>query len=130
MVICCKCGRSGVCRNYFCVKNGKHCTNCMPSCLGKCTNYIMLNRPESVLLKWLVTMFQFRRVFRGQPPLFLRGSQRSTLGLFVGMSEQGLRASIDTFNGCDTDQLIPRMVLDWIFLLKISGVMQDEHFLT
>ena len=35
---CCRCNRSGSCRNCSCVKNGQNCTNCLPGRLDKCTN--------------------------------------------------------------------------------------------
>lgn len=35
---CCKCNRTGRCRNCSCVKAGKHCLSCLPSCLGQCVN--------------------------------------------------------------------------------------------
>ena len=38
MVACCKCNRSGQCRGCACVKAGKHCSNCLPSRLGNCSN--------------------------------------------------------------------------------------------
>ncbi len=38
MVVCCKCNRSGHCRNCACVKAGKTCQSCLPSRLIQCTN--------------------------------------------------------------------------------------------
>ena len=32
------CNRTGLCKRCACVKAGKHCTNCLPSKLGSCTN--------------------------------------------------------------------------------------------
>ena len=39
MVVCCKCSRSGLCRNCACVKAGKLCQSCLPSRLSKCLNF-------------------------------------------------------------------------------------------
>ena len=38
MAACCKCCRTGVCRNCSCVKNGQRCLNCFPGRLGSCVN--------------------------------------------------------------------------------------------
>ena len=35
---CCKCNKTGRCRNCACVKAGKSCQNCLPSRLGQCLN--------------------------------------------------------------------------------------------
>ena len=35
---CCKCNRTGLCRNCACVKAGKRCNTCLPSRLGHCAN--------------------------------------------------------------------------------------------
>ena len=35
---CCRCNRSGRCRNCSCVKNGTLCQDCLPQRLGNCTN--------------------------------------------------------------------------------------------
>ena len=35
---CCKCNRSGRCRNCSCVKSGRICQGCLPQRLGHCTN--------------------------------------------------------------------------------------------
>ena len=35
---CCKCNRSGRCRNCSCVKSGRTCQGCLPQRLGHCTN--------------------------------------------------------------------------------------------
>ena len=35
---CCKCNRSGRCRNCSCVKGGKICQGCLPQRLGHCAN--------------------------------------------------------------------------------------------
>lgn len=44
MVVCCKCNRSGHCRNCACVKAGKTCQGCLPSRLNQCTN---INPPST-----------------------------------------------------------------------------------
>ena len=36
---CCRCNRSGRCRNCVCCKQKSLCFNCLPSRLGKCENY-------------------------------------------------------------------------------------------
>lgn len=36
---CCRCNRTGRCRNCSCVKASKHCQSCLPSRLGQCSNY-------------------------------------------------------------------------------------------
>ncbi len=38
MVLCCKCNKTGRCRNCACVKAGIQCQNCLPSRLGNCSN--------------------------------------------------------------------------------------------
>ena len=35
---CCRCNRSGRCRNCSCAKSGKTCQGCLPQRLGNCTN--------------------------------------------------------------------------------------------
>ena len=35
---CCKCNKTGRCRNCSCVKAGIHCQSCLPSRLGSCSN--------------------------------------------------------------------------------------------
>ena len=35
---CCRCNRSGRCRNCSCVKSGTPCQGCLPQRLGNCTN--------------------------------------------------------------------------------------------
>ena len=35
---CCRCNKSGSCRNCSCVKANSKCTNCLPSRLNKCSN--------------------------------------------------------------------------------------------
>ena len=40
---CCRCNRSGRCRNCFCVKSGRTCQGCLPLRLGNCTN---VSRPS------------------------------------------------------------------------------------
>ena len=35
---CCRCNRSGRCRNCSCVKAGSTCQNCLPQRLGNCSN--------------------------------------------------------------------------------------------
>ena len=35
---CCRCNRSGRCRNCSCVKNGTLCQDCLPQRLGNCIN--------------------------------------------------------------------------------------------
>ena len=39
---CCRCNRSGRCRNCSCVKNGIFCQGCLPQRLGNCSNTTML----------------------------------------------------------------------------------------
>ena len=39
MPVCCKCNRSGHCSNCKCSRDGRLCTNCLPSRLKKCKNY-------------------------------------------------------------------------------------------
>ena len=38
MVLCCRCNKTGRCRNCACVKAGSLCQSCLPSRLGQCTN--------------------------------------------------------------------------------------------
>lgn len=38
MVVCCKCNRSGHCRNCACVKAGRLCQGCLPGRLKHCSN--------------------------------------------------------------------------------------------
>ena len=35
---CCRCNRSGICRNCSCVRDGIECTSCLPKRLGQCQN--------------------------------------------------------------------------------------------
>ena len=35
---CCKCNRTGTCKNCSCVKKNSRCTNCLPCRLNKCAN--------------------------------------------------------------------------------------------
>ena len=35
---CCRCNRSGICRNCLCVRDGIECTSCLPKRLGQCQN--------------------------------------------------------------------------------------------
>ena len=37
-MVCCKCNRSGYCRNCVCVKANRTCVDCLPGKLGQCTN--------------------------------------------------------------------------------------------
>ena len=36
--VCCRCNRQGKCKNCLCVKQGRVCTNCLPSRAGGCQN--------------------------------------------------------------------------------------------
>lgn len=36
---CCRCNRTGKCKNCHCVKQGTICTNCLPLRLGNCENH-------------------------------------------------------------------------------------------
>ena len=36
---CCRCNRTGVCRNCSCKKSGNPCTSCLPGRLGNCVNH-------------------------------------------------------------------------------------------
>ena len=36
---CCRCNKTGRCRNCSCVKTGNHCQSCLPSRLGQCSNH-------------------------------------------------------------------------------------------
>ncbi len=38
MVLCCRCNKTGRCRNCACVKADIQCQNCLPSRLGNCCN--------------------------------------------------------------------------------------------
>ena len=35
---CCRCNRSGICRNCSCAREGKACISCLPKRLGQCKN--------------------------------------------------------------------------------------------
>ena len=35
---CCKCNRTGTCKNCSCAKKNSRCTNCLPCLLNKCAN--------------------------------------------------------------------------------------------
>lgn len=37
---CCRCNRTGSCRNCRCVKTGNPCQGCLPQRLGKCVNTV------------------------------------------------------------------------------------------
>ena len=37
-MLCCRCNRSGRCRNCSFVKAGSPCQSCLPQCLGNCSN--------------------------------------------------------------------------------------------
>ena len=37
---CCRCNRTGRCRNCACAKSGKPCQNCLPQRLGNCANTV------------------------------------------------------------------------------------------
>ena len=39
MASCCRCNKTGRCRNCSCVKAGKQCLSCLPHRLGQCSNY-------------------------------------------------------------------------------------------
>ena len=39
---CCRCNRTGTCRNCVCKKAGKSCFSCLPGKLGKCSNHSTL----------------------------------------------------------------------------------------
>ena len=41
MVVCCKCNRTGHCRNCACVKAGRRCLDCLPARWGHCSNALM-----------------------------------------------------------------------------------------
>ena len=43
---CCRCNRTGRCRNCACVKAGNPCQNCLPGRLGQCLNTEPTVRPE------------------------------------------------------------------------------------
>ena len=49
MVLCCKCNRTGRCRNCACVKAGKSCLNCLPTRLGQFTNSSIASSLPSTL---------------------------------------------------------------------------------
>ena len=35
---CCRCNRTGTCKNCSCVKAGRRCEKCLPGCFGRCLN--------------------------------------------------------------------------------------------
>ena len=44
---CCRCNRTGRCRNCSCVKNGRQCLGCLPQRLGNCINTVQTQPPLS-----------------------------------------------------------------------------------
>ena len=46
MVNCCRCNRTGSCRNCACVKAGRSCQSCLPSRLGHCLNDTGSSSPD------------------------------------------------------------------------------------
>ncbi len=46
---CCRCNKTGRCRNCSCVKTGSQCLSCLPGRLGQCSNGNVLTpqRPEA-----------------------------------------------------------------------------------
>ena len=38
-MVCCRCNKTGRCRNCSCVKAGKSCRSCLPIRLGQCENH-------------------------------------------------------------------------------------------
>ena len=47
MVVCCRCNKTGRCKNCACVKAGKLCQNCLPDRLGHCLNTTAAARPTT-----------------------------------------------------------------------------------
>ena len=39
-MVCCKCNKTGKCKGCSCVKEGKHCINCLPGKMGVCANVV------------------------------------------------------------------------------------------
>ena len=46
-MVCCRCNKTGRCRNCACVKAGKLCQNCLPDRLGHCLNTTTAARPTT-----------------------------------------------------------------------------------
>ena len=44
---CCRCNRTGRCRNCSCVKMGRQCLGCLPQRLGNCINTVQTQPPQS-----------------------------------------------------------------------------------
>lgn len=45
---CCKCQNTGVCKSCLCVREGRHCTDCYPSRLGRCCNLPLDPLPQQL----------------------------------------------------------------------------------
>ena len=44
---CCRCNKTGQCRNCSCAKTGNDCQSCLPSHLGQCSNCsIAISQPD------------------------------------------------------------------------------------
>ena len=48
---CCRCNRTGRCRNCLCVKNGKPCQGCLPQQLGNCANTVRTQPSQAALTR-------------------------------------------------------------------------------
>ena len=50
-MVCCRCNKTGRCRNCSCEKTGNHCQSCLPSRLGQCSNCsITISQPDGTSL--------------------------------------------------------------------------------
>ena len=43
-MVCCRCNKSGYCRNCACIRAGKSCQGCLSSRLNKCSNISLATR--------------------------------------------------------------------------------------
>ena len=46
---CCRCNSGGKCRNCVCAKVKRHCTNCLPSKKGCCSNTVLMSAAPTLM---------------------------------------------------------------------------------
>ena len=45
-MVCCRCNRTGRCKNCMCAKRGQPCQSCLPKRLGNCVNSVQTQTPS------------------------------------------------------------------------------------
>ena len=79
-MVCCKCNRTGHCRNCVCVKAKKTCDSCLPCRLGQCQNTCLQN--NSLITSAIDAAYQPRAVQSASEP----NASRATSSLMTSSS--------------------------------------------